>query len=103
MPPLEPAQAVRMLDLLLAFFGDGEAWTRGTLHDGRGSRCLDGALSPDSPAPGPSSSSRGRGAGALSHEKRPAAAGPGFVEFCDDPPVRAELWQCACGCYARIS
>ena len=51
MPPLEPAEAVRMLDLLLAFFGDGEAWTQGTLHDGRGSRCLDGALSPDSPAP----------------------------------------------------
>jgi hypothetical protein len=40
----DPAEAVRMLDLMLAFFGDGEGWTRGTLNDGRGGRCLLGAL-----------------------------------------------------------
>jgi hypothetical protein len=33
-----------LLDLLLAFFGDGETWARRTLNDGRGGRCLDGAL-----------------------------------------------------------
>jgi hypothetical protein len=32
----DPAEAVRMLDLMLAFFGDGETWTHGTLSDGRG-------------------------------------------------------------------
>jgi len=40
----DPAEAVRMLDLMLAFFGDGEGWSRGTLNDGRGGRCLLGAL-----------------------------------------------------------
>jgi hypothetical protein len=40
----DPAEAVRMLDLILAFFGDGEGWTRGALNDGRGGRCLLGAL-----------------------------------------------------------
>ena len=40
----DPAEVVRMLDLVLAFFGDGEGWTRGTLNDGRGGRCLLGAL-----------------------------------------------------------
>jgi hypothetical protein len=32
----DPAEAFRMLDLMLAFFGDGETWTHGTLSDGRG-------------------------------------------------------------------
>jgi len=40
----DPAQAVRMLELMLAFFGNGERWSRGTLNDGRGGRCLLGAL-----------------------------------------------------------
>jgi len=40
----DPAEAVRMLELMLAFFGDGEGWSRGTLNDGRGGRCLLGAL-----------------------------------------------------------
>jgi hypothetical protein len=39
-----PAEAIRMLDLMLAFFADGGTWTRGTLNDGRGGRCLLGAL-----------------------------------------------------------
>jgi hypothetical protein len=34
----DPAEAVRTLDLMLAFFRDGEGWTRGTLNDGRGAR-----------------------------------------------------------------
>jgi hypothetical protein len=33
-----------MLDLVLAFFGAGETWGRGTLHDGEAGRCLVGAL-----------------------------------------------------------
>jgi hypothetical protein len=40
----DPAEAVRMLDLMLAFFGDGEGWSRGTLNDGRARRCMLGAL-----------------------------------------------------------
>jgi hypothetical protein len=44
MPPRDPAEAIRMLDLLLVFFGDGEGWARHTLNDGRGGRCLLGAL-----------------------------------------------------------
>jgi hypothetical protein len=40
----DPAEAVRMLDLMLAFFGDGEGWSQGRLNDGRGGRCLLGAL-----------------------------------------------------------
>jgi hypothetical protein len=40
----DPAEAVRMLDLMLAFLGDGEGWSQGTLNDGRGGRCLLGAL-----------------------------------------------------------
>jgi hypothetical protein len=31
----DAAEAIRMLDLVLAFFGDGETWARGTLNDGR--------------------------------------------------------------------
>ena len=39
-------QAVRMLDLLLGYFGDhGERWTRDRYDDGGGRRCLVGALS----------------------------------------------------------
>jgi hypothetical protein len=33
-----------MLELLLAFFGDGECWIQRTRHDGSGRRCLLGAL-----------------------------------------------------------
>jgi hypothetical protein len=40
----DPAEAVRMLDLVLAFFGEGEGWSQGTFNDGRGGRCLLGAL-----------------------------------------------------------
>lgn len=40
----DPAEAVRMLDLVLAFFGGGETWARRTTNDGRGGRCLLGAL-----------------------------------------------------------
>jgi hypothetical protein len=29
---------------MLAFFGIGEGWSQGTLNDGRGGRCLLGAL-----------------------------------------------------------
>jgi hypothetical protein len=37
-------KAVRMLDLLIEYFGDGNTWTRGTYHNGDGSRCLVGAM-----------------------------------------------------------
>ena len=40
----DAAEAVRMLDLMLAFFGEGEGWSQATLNDGRGGRCLLGAL-----------------------------------------------------------
>jgi hypothetical protein len=42
MPERDPAEAVRMLDLLLAFFGEGgERWARRTFNDGRGGRLSD--------------------------------------------------------------
>ena len=40
----DPAEAVKVLDLLLKFFGDGERWVKGRLSDRRGNRCLVGAL-----------------------------------------------------------
>jgi len=40
----DAAEAVEVLDLLLAFFGDGERWVKGRLSDRRGNRCLVGAL-----------------------------------------------------------
>jgi hypothetical protein len=46
MPEAETGQAVRVLDLLLEYFGDdGERWTRDHYDDGDGRRCLVGALS----------------------------------------------------------
>jgi hypothetical protein len=45
MPKADAGKAVRVLDLLLEFFGEGGAhWTRGRYHDGHGRRCLIGAL-----------------------------------------------------------
>ena len=40
----EIAQAVQLLDLMLAFFADDGRWTRGSYHDGNGGHCLVGAL-----------------------------------------------------------
>jgi hypothetical protein len=45
MPQPDPAKAVKLLDSLLQFFGEhGEHWTRFTLDDGKGNRCLLGAI-----------------------------------------------------------
>lgn len=44
MPQAETGNAVRLLDLLLAFFADGGRWLRGRYHDGDGRRCLVGAV-----------------------------------------------------------
>ena len=40
----EIAQAVQLLDLMLAFFADDGRWTRGSYDDGNGGHCLVGAL-----------------------------------------------------------
>jgi len=40
----EIGNAVRLLDLMLAFFTDEEHWTRGRYDDGHGGHCLVGAL-----------------------------------------------------------
>lgn len=40
----DPADAVRVFDLLLKFFGNGERWVKGRLSDRRGNCCLIGAL-----------------------------------------------------------
>ena len=46
MPEAETGKAVRVLDLLLEYFGEqGERWTRDRYDDGDGRRCLVGALS----------------------------------------------------------
>ena len=44
MPARDPAEAVRIFDLLLKFFGNGERWLKGRLSDRRGNCCLVGAL-----------------------------------------------------------
>lgn len=44
MPARDPAEAVRIFDLLLKFFGNGERWVKGRLSDRRGNCCLVGAL-----------------------------------------------------------
>jgi hypothetical protein len=45
MPERDPPESVRMLDLLLAFYGeDGECWARRTSNDGRGGRLPDRGL-----------------------------------------------------------
>jgi hypothetical protein len=45
MPAHDPPEAVQALDLVLEFFGeDGANWTRGRFDDGRGRRCILGAL-----------------------------------------------------------
>ncbi len=52
MPEADTGKALRMLDLLLEFFGEnGEHWTRGRYDDGHGRRCLIGALQYASQAP----------------------------------------------------
>src|SRR5215469_6292132 len=40
----DPAEALKVLNLVLTFFGDGERWVKGRLSDRRGNRCLVGAL-----------------------------------------------------------
>jgi hypothetical protein len=40
----EISTAVQLLDLMLEYFGDDGAWTRGCYDDGNGGRCLVGAL-----------------------------------------------------------
>jgi hypothetical protein len=45
MSETDTGKAVRVLDLLLGFFGEsGAHWTRGRYHDGHGRRYLIGAL-----------------------------------------------------------
>jgi hypothetical protein len=44
MPPVEIAQAVQLLDLMLEHFADDGHWTRGRYDDGNGGHCLVGAL-----------------------------------------------------------
>jgi hypothetical protein len=44
MPEVEIAKAVQLLDLMLEFFADDARWTRGGYDDGKGGRCLVGAL-----------------------------------------------------------
>ena len=44
MSEAELAQAVQLLDLMLAFFADEGRWTRGCYDDGNGGHCLVGAL-----------------------------------------------------------
>ena len=40
----DPAEAAKILDLLLTFFGEGERWIKGRFSDRRGKCCLVGAL-----------------------------------------------------------
>jgi hypothetical protein len=44
MPETHIAQAVQLLDLMLAHFADDRHWTRGRYDDGNGGHCLVGAL-----------------------------------------------------------
>ena len=44
MPEAEIAKAVQLLDLMLEFFADDSRWTRGGYDDGKGGRCMVGAL-----------------------------------------------------------
>ena len=44
MPEAQTANAVQLLDLMLEHFADDENWTRGRYDDGKGGRCLVGAL-----------------------------------------------------------
>jgi hypothetical protein len=44
MSELEMAKAVQLLDLMLKFFVGDDRWTRGCYDDGKGGRCLVGAL-----------------------------------------------------------
>lgn len=38
------AKAVRMLDLLAAYFDDNQHWVKDKFHDGKGGRCLVSAM-----------------------------------------------------------
>jgi hypothetical protein len=40
----DPAKAVQLLDLLTEFFDGGKQWTKGRYEDGKGRRCLVGAI-----------------------------------------------------------
>ena len=40
----DPGKAVLMLDLVMEFFDAGRHWTKGQYHDGRGNRCMLGAM-----------------------------------------------------------
>jgi hypothetical protein len=44
MAEVQTGDAVRFLDLLLDYFADETGWLRGDLDDGRGRRCLVGAI-----------------------------------------------------------
>jgi hypothetical protein len=44
MPEAQIGKAVQLLDLMLDFFTDNARWARGHYDDGRGGRCLVGAL-----------------------------------------------------------
>jgi hypothetical protein len=44
MDAAKTGDAVSFLDLLLDYFADGSAWTRGDLEDRQGRRCLVGAI-----------------------------------------------------------
>jgi hypothetical protein len=44
MPRSDPAKAVQVLDLMLAFFNNGKRWTRRSFIGSKGRRCLIGAL-----------------------------------------------------------
>jgi hypothetical protein len=44
MPRSDPAKAVQVLDLMLAFFNNGKRWTRRSFIGSKGRRCVIGAL-----------------------------------------------------------
>jgi hypothetical protein len=40
----DPLKAMRVLETIFRFYGEGDRWTRGVRHDGRGKHCLVGAI-----------------------------------------------------------
>jgi hypothetical protein len=40
----DPFKAMRVLETIFRFYGEGDRWTRGVRHDGRGKHCLVGAI-----------------------------------------------------------
>jgi hypothetical protein len=98
MPARDPAEAVRIFDLLLKFFGNGERWIKGRLSDRRGNCCLVGALDF-------LSSHHAMKADAaewyLAGEISVAGAGNGHIEDC--AKFRAELRRAMAGQWHRTS